>query len=98
MKRTYIVTCGLHEDNHNAFVTDDIDKAVKFALTVYRTGIFWDNFSTIEVWEDGVLICDYGSRVDHKARSYAKENLSFSIFKEDLEKAVEKVIKEFSRA
>lgn len=88
MKRTYIVTCGLYEANHNAFVTNDIDKAVEFTLASYRNGSLWKDFSSIEVWEDGNLICDYGSFIKHKAGSYAKEKLSFSILKEDLEKAI----------
>lgn len=88
MERVYIITCGEYEDKHNEFVTNDIDKAVEFALSRYRNGIYYEDFNGIEVWENGVLICDYGSLIKHKVSSYAKEILSFSIFKEDLEKAI----------
>lgn len=94
--RIYIVVCGLYEDKHNAYATDNIDKAVQYALAVYHDDDSWDDsscsswdeFHHIEVWENGVLICEH-----YECRS--KDDLSFSTFKENLEEDIREQHKGF---
>lgn len=86
VNKTYIVICGIYEDRHNEFVTNDIDEAIEFALLKHDGREGYESFNMLEVWEDGILICEYGAYVYHKVSQTNK--LSHAEFKEDLEKFI----------
>ena len=100
MNNIFIVVCGEYDYSHNEFVTDDIDKAVEFALSRYeyygmpedkRLNPF-DILNIIEVWDSSFnKICEYGMSTQDKINNFV--GLSTNELKVDLERAIRRGLK-----
>lgn len=60
--KIYIITTGDYEANHNELVTTDFNLAIDKTIYILSNnhGAF-DEFSSLECWEDGNQLYEYGS-------------------------------------
>lgn len=79
--KIYIVDCGMYEASHNALVTTDYSKALEFAFSRYNYRgndkhiMSWEQFEHLEIWEDDVLLYEYGGKQSDIINSYDKLTL-----------------------
>ena len=91
----YVVICGNYEDAHNELVTDDVELAIKIAYRWYSdTDIYFHNLNSIEVWDQGNKVCEYGLLQKHKINSktyikpHPQEIMPYEEFEEDFRLAL----------
>ena len=97
----YIVVCGVYENADNALVTDNINQAIKFAISRrYYRGIpkelepqWYNQLSHIEVWKDGNRICEYNPDYGVAIKDF-RQYLTPEEFKLGLIKAIKKAEEE----
>lgn len=89
--KTYIVSCGKYEWNHNTFVGNDFDSAVIFMSEHLDTDNLehGERFEDMECWDDGKLIYSYGSWSGDSCSH--KKVMSPSEIKEDIERHIKNV-------
>lgn len=89
--KTYIISCGDREWNHNTFAGDNFDSAIIFIsehLDINNIE-YGERFEDMEYWEDGKLIYTYGSWSGDLCNH--KKVMSPSEIKEDIKRHRENV-------
>jgi hypothetical protein len=82
--KIYIITLGDYEANHNELVTTDFDIAVDFVLKAVKENLRpYDNFNSLECWEDGKQLYEYGDWI-HDITG-VKKNITKEELLEDIE-------------